>query len=490
MNNNSEDLLEITNINDVKPTWNEEFLLQNGEIDTSWMTRAQKRFLEVLKDSSNREKTSAEITKLAGYASPSTWSEATSSGKFSKLLIYLGVDLYYASKGFIINKDAQLNIIDDFESSNIETYDTSWMTWSMKIYFEALINEENRKLSITKLSKKIGLLDNQQWYIALTSARFRNIVRKLGKNIDEVEKRYAGEDIIDLLNINSYDDSWMSTSQKKLFQLIKDKDKRTLPIQTLLSLACISHKSFYKMRKSERYKKLLSNFGIELTPKSQYMANIKAETFGSLRRIYYDIDRNNLDNLDTSWMTKTEKNFYEVFKDKNNKDKTLNDIIEISGYKGHGSWIKVTANEKFRYLLVLMGYAKFFAPKKLAFLSDFDSINCTNLGEDSISWMSKSQEKIFCVLKNKNNINLDVKDIVKLAGFKGTKAWYTAIKDERFSKLLTSLGVPLRRVNDPYPGHNEVKYIKNPKERHIYLEGDVWDMRKLFETYPLHSSPN
>ncbi|MFU7515734.1 tyrosine-type recombinase/integrase [Clostridium sp. HCS.1] len=112
------------------------------------------------------------------------------------------------------------------------------------------------------------------------------------------------------------------------------------------------------------------------------------------------------------------------------------------------------------------------------------------IGNIDISWMTKTQKKIFEVLKNEENRNKKYNEICELAGYKGTTAWYKAIKDERFSDLLESMGVNVRLKNEHYSPHNEVEYIKNPKEREEYLKNDVWDMRRIFEEYPRHIRPS
>ena len=105
------------------------------------------------------------------------------------------------------------------------------------------------------------------------------------------------------------------------------------------------------------------------------------------------------------------------------------------------------------------------------------------------SWMTKSQKKFFEIFKNKENINKKYNEICELAGYKSTAPWYKSIMDERFVNLLESIGVTVRLKNKDYPSHNEVEYIKNPKEREEYLQGDVWDMRRLFEKYARHLPP-
>ncbi|MGL5151266.1 MAG: tyrosine-type recombinase/integrase [Clostridium sp.] len=104
------------------------------------------------------------------------------------------------------------------------------------------------------------------------------------------------------------------------------------------------------------------------------------------------------------------------------------------------------------------------------------------------SWMTKSQKKFFEVLKNEENKNKKYNEICELAGFKSSSSWYKAIKDKRFADLLESIGGNTRLNNDNYPSHNDVEYIKNPKEREEYLKSDMWDMRRLFEEYPRHTN--
>lgn len=105
------------------------------------------------------------------------------------------------------------------------------------------------------------------------------------------------------------------------------------------------------------------------------------------------------------------------------------------------------------------------------------------------SWMTKSQKKFFDILKNEKNKNKKYNEICELAGYKSHTAWYTAIKDKRFTNLLENIEFKVWLQNENYPSHNNVKYIKNPKEREEYLKSDIWDMRRLFEEYPRHNNP-
>lgn len=107
-----------------------------------------------------------------------------------------------------------------------------------------------------------------------------------------------------------------------------------------------------------------------------------------------------------------------------------------------------------------------------------------------ISWMTKAQKKFFEVLKVDENKNKKYNEICELVGYKSSTPWYKAIKDEKFCDLLESIGVNVRLQAEDYPSHNEVEYIKNPKEREKYLENDIWDMRRLFKDYPRHVAPS
>lgn len=104
------------------------------------------------------------------------------------------------------------------------------------------------------------------------------------------------------------------------------------------------------------------------------------------------------------------------------------------------------------------------------------------------SWMTKAQRKFFEILKNEENRNKKYYEICELAGYKSFQPWYKAIQYEDFADLLERMGVKGRLTNDDYPSNNEVKYIKNPKEREEYFKNDIWDMRVLFEDYPRHTN--
>lgn len=120
----------------------------------------------------------------------------------------------------------------------------------------------------------------------------------------------------------------------------------------------------------------------------------------------------------------------------------------------------------------------------------YDKISLIDLNVIDTHWMSKPQKRIFNIVKEEKNRCLDYKEIIKLAGYANSYEWHKVLKDIKYRELLEMLGVQTRRRNNKYPPHNEVNYIENCTERELYLENDIWDMRKLFKQYPRHSSPS
>ncbi|MEB9431017.1 tyrosine-type recombinase/integrase [Bacillus thuringiensis] len=69
-------------------------------IDTSWMTKAQKNFFEVLQKPGNRDKKYDELSTLAGYKTPVTWYKATRDERFTELLESMGVQVRYYEEDY------------------------------------------------------------------------------------------------------------------------------------------------------------------------------------------------------------------------------------------------------------------------------------------------------------------------------------------------------------------------------------------------------
>lgn len=112
-----------------------------------------------------------------------------------------------------------------------------------------------------------------------------------------------------------------------------------------------------------------------------------------------------------------------------------------------------------------------------------------NLANVDDYWMTTQERRFFEILKNPENRLKDAKEISRLAGFKSLTAWYKAIKDESFAKLLISMGVKIRKRQSNFMPHSEIRYIEDYRKRLEYLEDDTWDMRKIFYKYQKNISP-
>ncbi|MGG3450373.1 tyrosine-type recombinase/integrase [Domibacillus aminovorans] len=62
-------------------------------IDTSWMTKSQKKFFEVLQQPENRNKKYNELPQLAGFKSSTPWYNAIKDERFAELLENMGVQV-------------------------------------------------------------------------------------------------------------------------------------------------------------------------------------------------------------------------------------------------------------------------------------------------------------------------------------------------------------------------------------------------------------
>lgn len=105
------------------------------------------------------------------------------------------------------------------------------------------------------------------------------------------------------------------------------------------------------------------------------------------------------------------------------------------------------------------------------------------------SWMTTAQKKFFEILQQPENQRKKYDELSTLAGYKSKSPWYKATRDEQFVEILENMGVQVRHIEEDYPSHHEIEFIKNPKEREEYLKRDIWDMRTLFKHYPKHQEP-
>ncbi|KXA09929.1 tyrosine-type recombinase/integrase [Clostridium perfringens] len=63
-----------------------------------------------------------------------------------------------------------------------------------------------------------------------------------------------------------------------------------------------------------------------------------------------------VDAIDTSWMTKSQKKFFEILKNDENKNKKYYEICKLAGYKTSGPWYKAIKDERFADLLKSIGF--------------------------------------------------------------------------------------------------------------------------------------
>lgn len=69
-------------------------------IDTSWMTKSQKKFFEVIQNPENRDKKFKELSALAGYKTTLTWYNATKDERFTELLENMGVQIRHREENY------------------------------------------------------------------------------------------------------------------------------------------------------------------------------------------------------------------------------------------------------------------------------------------------------------------------------------------------------------------------------------------------------
>lgn len=106
------------------------------------------------------------------------------------------------------------------------------------------------------------------------------------------------------------------------------------------------------------------------------------------------------------------------------------------------------------------------------------------------SWMTKSQKKLFEIVKVEENRTKKLTEITKLAGYKYVQIWHAAIKDIRFKNLMIDMGVIINNRKTNLKKNSEIEYIKSPSKRLEYLKNDIWDLRYLYEEYPRHRKPS
>lgn len=97
-----------------------------ADIDTSWMTKAQKIYFELLKQPANHNKKFRELSNLAGYKGVSTWYKATKDERFVEILENMGVKVRHYEKDYPAHHEVEYikNIKEREEYLKQEMWDT------------------------------------------------------------------------------------------------------------------------------------------------------------------------------------------------------------------------------------------------------------------------------------------------------------------------------------------------------------------------------
>ncbi|WP_055669063.1 tyrosine-type recombinase/integrase [Desnuesiella massiliensis] len=102
-----------------------------GNMDTSWMTKAQKKIFQVLQDPANREKTYLEIISLAGYKNDWSWYRALKDERYVNLLESIGVETRLKNKPYPPHSEVEFIKNPEQRQSYLEND-----LWDMRKLFE------------------------------------------------------------------------------------------------------------------------------------------------------------------------------------------------------------------------------------------------------------------------------------------------------------------------------------------------------------------
>ena len=135
------------------------------------------------------------------------------------------------------------------------------------------------------------------------------------------------------------------------------------------------------------------------------------------------------ENIDTSWMSNDQLKIFNVLLEEDNRHKTVRGISLLAGFNSNKQWKNSIKNDRFLKLLKLMEVR----------------IVTTHLNGIDVSWMKPAQYRIFKFLTIEDNKHKDYKEICKLLGY-DKSTWYLYTRqDKRFSDLIESMGINLRR---------------------------------------------
>lgn len=117
-------------------------------VDTSWMTKAQKRYFEVLKQPDNRDKKYDELSKLAGYKSFASWYKAIKDERFVQLLENMGAQIKLYEENYPAHHEVEV-IKNPNEREEYLTQDI----WDMRRLFKDYPKHSSPQGYIIKFTK-------------------------------------------------------------------------------------------------------------------------------------------------------------------------------------------------------------------------------------------------------------------------------------------------------------------------------------------------
>ena len=161
---------------------------------------------------------------------------------------------------------------------------------------------------------------------------------------------------------------------------------------------------------------------------------------------------------DGSWTTMQRRLLEVLLLRKEYQTESVRKICAAAGYSGNMVWYQAMKDTRFATVVQALGIPIWSRPKR----------------------------RLLEVLQNPENRNKSALQICRLAGYKDNVAWNRAIKDEHFVAELEALGISLRR-RAVRASHLEVALTDNIEEE---LKKDVWDIRRLKQNYPKHTSPS
>lgn len=134
-------------------------------IDISWMTKAQKKFFELLQKPINRDKKYDELCILAGYKSTGPWYTAIKEKRFIELLENIGISVRQYNDDYPAHHEVEY-ITNSKERENYMNQDV----WDMRKFFKNFPKHRSPRDYIVKFTK----IENKY---------FQNIIKKYYRNM-------------------------------------------------------------------------------------------------------------------------------------------------------------------------------------------------------------------------------------------------------------------------------------------------------------------